>query len=216
MQPSVLSRAPLTLLLSSIPSVDILSWYFDAPQFDQDQPVYIDALDTSKYWTANQCRKAIRQLAAGFRHMGLKNGDCVCVFAFNSLDYPVLANGIIGSGGVYTGCNPSYTVYELLHHLRSSQASVIIVEPELVETCLEAAAKAGLPQERILLFADADAYGLRSWRRLFTIGELDWPKFNDLSTAQNTTAALLYSSGTTGQCPVAWSQCKIILLTGDM
>lgn len=179
----------------------MLSWYFDSPLFDQDQPVYIDALDTQRYWTANQCRRAIRQLAAGFRRLGLKNGDCVCIFAFNSLDYPVLANGIIGFGGVYTGCNPSYTVYELVHHLRSSRATIVVVEPELVKTCLEAAAEINLPQSQILLFADTDGHGLRSWRTLFDCGEIDWPRFDDLSTAQNTTAALLYSSGTTGmQC----------------
>ncbi|PIA89681.1 putative acyl-coenzyme A synthetase [Cercospora beticola] len=182
----------------SIPEKDVLSWYFDSPEFPQDDPVYIDALDTSKYWTANQCRKAIRQLAAGFRRLGLKNGDCVCIFAFNSMDYPVLANGIIGFGGVYTGCNPSYTTYELTHHLRSSRASVVIVEPELVKTCFEAAEKVGLPHERILLFADADSHGLKSWKTLFNCGEIDWPRFSDKATAQNTTAALLYSSGTTG------------------
>ncbi|EME43734.1 hypothetical protein DOTSEDRAFT_62337 [Dothistroma septosporum NZE10] len=181
-----------------IPSTDLLSWYFDSPQFDQDRPLYIDALDTTKYWTANQCRKAIRQLAAGFRRLGLKNGDCVCIHAFNSLDYPVLVNGIVGFGGVYTGCNPTYTAYELEHHLRASRAAIVIVEPDLLETCYEAAAKVGLPRERILLFADADKDGLKSWRSLFTAGEIDWPRINDAPTAQATTAALLFSSGTTG------------------
>lgn len=161
--------------------------------------MYIDALDTKQYWTARQCRKAIRQLAAGFRRLGLKNGDCVCVFAFNSLDYPVLANGILGFGGVYTGCNPSYTVFELVHHLRSSQASVIVVEPDLVDVCFKAAATMNIPKERILLYADADAHGLKSWRTLFDFGEIDWPRFYDQSTAENTTAALLFSSGTTGK-----------------
>lgn len=104
----------------------------------------------------------------------------------------------MGFGGVYTGCNPSYTAYELTHHLRSSRAAVVIVEPELVETCYEAAAKVGLPRERILLFADQDSHGLKSWRSLLACGEVDWPRINDLSTAKMTTAALLYSSGTTG------------------
>jgi acyl-coenzyme A synthetase/AMP-(fatty) acid ligase len=30
---------------------------------------------------------------------------------------------------------------------------------------------------------------------------MDWPRFDDESTAQNTTAALLFSSGTTGKWP---------------
>lgn len=186
-------------MVFSIPSKDILSWYFDSPEFDQDQPVYIDALDTQRCWSARQCRKAIRQLAAGFRQLGLKNGDCVCVLAFNSIDYPVLANGILGFGGVYTGCNPSYTAFEFAHHLRSSQAAVIIVEPDLAETCFRAATELNIPRERILLFADTDGHGLKSWKTLFNCGEMDWPRFYDQSTAQNTTAALLFSSGTTGK-----------------
>lgn len=112
-------------------------------------------------------------------------------------------NGIIGFGGVYTGCNPSYTAYELVHHLKSSQAQVVVVEPELLQTCLKAVAEVGLPKSRLLIFDDKnakldDGSELKSWRTLFGHGELDWPKFNDHATAANTTAALLYSSGTTG------------------
>lgn len=116
----------------------------------------------------------------------------------------MLVNGIIGFGGVYTGCNPSYTAYELIHHLKSSQTQVVVVEPELLQTCLKATGEAGLPRNRILIFDDNnikvdDDMELKSWRTLFDHGELNWPKFDDLSTASNTTAALLYSSGTTGK-----------------
>lgn len=181
-----------------------MSWYFDDPKIDQDQPIYIDATDTDIYWTANQCKRAIRQIAAGFtKVLNVEPGDCVCIHSFNNLDYSVLVNGIIGFGGVYTGCNPSYTKFELEHHLKTSHAKVIVVELDLLETCLGAAAEVGLPRDRILLFAEKDTdagkkYGLRSWLELFEHGEMDWPKFDDLQTAQDTTAALLYSSGTTG------------------
>lgn len=183
----------------------MLSWYFDFPLFDQEQPVYIDATDTSRFWTANQCRIAIRRIAAGFRELGVTSGDCVSIYSFNSLDYPILVNGIIGFGGVYTGGNPSFTQFELVHHLRTSQAKAIVVEPELLDTCLKAAAEVGLPRSRIILFAEKGSlaeqrYGLRCWRELFEHGEMEWPKFDDESTAKNTTAALLYSSGTTGEC----------------
>lgn len=182
---------------------DILSWYFDNPSFDQDRAIYIDANDPARHWTAKQCRLAIRQIAAGFRNLGVKTGDTILIFSFNNLDYPVLVNGIIGFGGVYTGCNPSYTSYELVHHIQSSHAKILVVEPELLPTCLRAAAEIGFPESRILIFDDNGLESekgtkLKSWRTLFDHGEMDWPRFNDLSTAKNTTAALLYSSGTTG------------------
>lgn len=37
-----------------------------------------------------------------------------------------------------------------------------------------------------------------SWKSLFDLGEEDWVRFNNLDTAQQTTAARLFSSGTTG------------------
>lgn len=39
---------------------------------------------------------------------------------------------------------------------------------------------------------------MRSWKQLLEFGEEDWVRFNNLKTAQETTAARLFSSGTTG------------------
>lgn len=52
--------------------------------------MFIDGFDTSRFWTANQARKAIRQLGAGFTAAGLFAGDCVCIASFNDLNYPIL------------------------------------------------------------------------------------------------------------------------------
>lgn len=40
--------------------------------------------------------------------------------------------------------------------------------------------------------------GSRSWKQLLNFGEEDWVRFNDSKTASETTAARLFSSGTTG------------------
>lgn len=40
--------------------------------------------------------------------------------------------------------------------------------------------------------------GFKSFRALFTSGEEDWVRFDDRNTSENTTAAYLFSSGTTG------------------
>jgi hypothetical protein len=41
----------------------------------------------------------------------------VLVHSFNSIYYPILVLGIIGSGAIYTGSNPSYTAYEVWRHV---------------------------------------------------------------------------------------------------
>ena len=88
-----------------------------------------------------------------------------------------------------------------MHHLRTSEAKAVVVEPDLLDTLLKAAEDFGLPKDRILIFdnhGEQIPRGFRSWRCLFDYGEMNWPVFDDLETAKNTIAALLYSSGTTG------------------
>lgn len=78
---------------------------------------------------------------------------------------------------------------------------MVLVEPEILPNLLKAAQEVGLPRDRILIFDNHGQNledGFRSWRVLFEHGEMDWPRFDDLETARNTTAALLFSSGTTG------------------
>ena len=81
-----------------IPTKDILSWYFDDPQCDQDKPIYIDAADPSRSYTQRQAKSAIQKIAAGLKALGLKKGDCVCLHSFNDVSeflfYSVKLNGI--------------------------------------------------------------------------------------------------------------------------
>jgi 4-coumarate--CoA ligase len=68
-----------------IATKDILSWYFDDPQFDQDEPIYIDAADTSRSYSHKQAKESIRKVAAGLKALGLKKGDTVCLHSFNDV-----------------------------------------------------------------------------------------------------------------------------------
>ena len=71
-----------------IPTKDILSWYFDDPKLDQDEPIYIDATNPSRFYSHRQAKQAIRKIAAGFKAIGLKSGDTVCMHSFNDARYP--------------------------------------------------------------------------------------------------------------------------------
>ena len=108
---------------------------------------------------------------------------------------------IIGAGGIFTGSNPSYTPHELAHHIKASQSKFIFSEPEILDSLLHAAKQAAIPHEKIWIFdnlSQSIPNGMRSWKRLFDAGEEDWVRFNNLGTVQQTTAARLFSSGTTG------------------
>jgi 4-coumarate--CoA ligase len=68
-----------------IPTKDILSWYFDDPQCNEDEPIYIDAADTSRSYSLKQAKQSIRKIAAGLKALGLKKGDTVCLHGFNDV-----------------------------------------------------------------------------------------------------------------------------------
>ena len=50
-----------------------------------EQKLYIDANDSSRWLSANQIQEKIRQLISGFKCHGLGAGDCVCVVSFNDV-----------------------------------------------------------------------------------------------------------------------------------
>lgn len=206
-----------------VPSKDLLSWTFDDLPYDWDEPVslplkppqhshqtipltqaskiYIDALNPSNNISARRARTAIRQLAAGFKAIGLQPGDCVCIHSFNDIWYPIFFLGVIAAGGVYAGTNPAYTAHELAHALKTARVKYVLSQEALLQPVLKAASEVGLNDEKVILFnpgrEDAHA-GRLQWKDLFQHGEVDWPRFDSPTKAKNTTAALLFSSGTTG------------------
>lgn len=182
-----------------ISTKDILSWSFDNPYYDLDNPVYIDAVKPERSISGREGRSLVRKLVAGLRNAGLKPGDCVVVASFNDLYCPIIVLGIIAAGGVYTGTNPGYTSHELAHHVKTAKGKFIISEPELLKSILEA--DHDVPKSNIFIFDSLNQPipdGFKSWKSLLEHGEEDWTRFNDLNTAKHTLAMLLFSSGTTG------------------
>lgn len=113
----------------------------------------------------------------------------------------MLVLGIIGAGGIFTGTNPGYTAGELAHHLKTSRAKFIISEPSLLKPLLEAAKQTNVSESNLWVFDPLDAgpkTSHRSWRDLFDHGDEDWVRFDDYEVSNKTTAARLFSSGTTG------------------
>lgn len=115
--------------------------------------------------------------------------------------YPALFLGIIAAGAVFAGTNPAYTQYELTHHFKTSCTKFVIVEPELLPAVLAAANECDIQRSNMwILDAQNEPIpsGFTSWRSLLDHGERDWIRFNDEKISKKTTAARLFSSGTTG------------------
>ena len=70
--------------------MDLVSWIFGDCKYDQDTKIYIDPEDRQRSISANEARVIVRKFVAGWKAVGLKPGDCVCVHAFNDVSARLL------------------------------------------------------------------------------------------------------------------------------
>tara|TARA_R110002060_G_scaffold68057_1_gene76765 strand:- start:139 stop:711 length:573 start_codon:yes stop_codon:yes gene_type:complete len=105
--------------------------------------------------------------------------------------------GTLWAGGIVSPANPASSAKELAFQLKDSGAKALVTQVSSLNTALEAARIAGLPQNRILLMGDERSGGkvhmldfIASARNTPGL-KRQIPKNTDLSF-------LVYSSGTTG------------------
>lgn len=88
-----------------------------------------------------------------------------------------------------------------MHAVKTTKAKYILTQPDLIEPVKKAASTAGFGDDRILIFnphGETAPKGYTQWQDLLEHGEQDWVRFDDLEATRNSTAAMLFSSGTTG------------------
>ncbi|KAG8784124.1 hypothetical protein FRC16_002239, partial [Serendipita sp. 398] len=135
--------------------------------------------------------------------------DVVCTFTPNDVDYPITMWAIHRLGAAVTPANPSYTADELVYQIQTSRASLLITCAGSLAIAEEAAKKAGLSKDRIIVF-DARGPGASKWRspyplisQLMQEGLKAPPAFVEKTLAEGEgtkkIAYLCFSSGTTGK-----------------
>ncbi len=119
----------------------------------------------------------------------------------NKIFYSMLVLGIIGAGGRFTGCNPAYTASELGHQIRLTNAKFLVTEPELLPKVATTVETLAVSPSSVFVLNNTGQEVPPCWssiQELLKHGETDWVKFQSVEEAKNTTAALLFTSGTTG------------------
>ncbi|MGR8919049.1 MAG: AMP-binding protein [Gammaproteobacteria bacterium] len=131
--------------------------------------------------------------AAALMGLGLAPGDRVSVVAEKSLDYLWLYLGALRAGLVFHPLNPSYTERELRFFLDNAGTRLLVSDPALAGRT--DAAAAGLARLEFRLQMAADGSG--SFRDACACAGAG-PDAATVPRGVDDTAALLYSSGTTG------------------
>ncbi|KAJ6119639.1 hypothetical protein N7523_003919 [Penicillium sp. IBT 18751x] len=221
--PSMVVPGTMDPLLHEDLYTDLLTFTFCGPTpYDQFQPLFIDAEDPSRSFTAAQFRQLVRTLIAGFKANNIQQGDCVLLHLGNSILYPALFFGIIGAGGVYMGSNPKSQPAELDHIISLAEPKMILTTRDALPMVMEVATARGIHPGQVCL-VDEQAVDhcaqLFLWyelgfpagaefltmdnsqlnlAHLLCYGESDWLMFTDPVMAQNTPAAMFSTSGTGG------------------
>lgn len=207
-----------------IPQCSLPTLMFGSPHkaLSKDKACLLDHLHPeTRFLTRHTFRLWAQRLAAGLRAAGLEQGDRVVVFSTNHLFYPILFMGVIMAGGIFSGCNPTYSPQELAHQIRDADPAFVFTqggEPLLV--CREAIkliktaggeGGGGRDYEKHTFVADDRVFdslnqpgeqGLPYWSSIFASeaegARFVWDPLSGPNEARNTILALNYSSGTTG------------------
>ncbi|CAL4946100.1 unnamed protein product [Urochloa decumbens] len=127
---------------------------------------------------------AVRSLAGGlWSALGVRPGDVALVVAPSRLDVPVLDLALMSIGAAVSPANPASTAEEFAHIAALARPVVAFAVPEVA---------AKLPRSLRCVIIGSDEY-----RRLSSAGAASPPP--PVAVKQSDTAAVLYSSGTTGR-----------------
>ena len=110
----------------------VLRYLVDHYAQERPDQVFVKFTDGST-WTFAQLREETVAAAAGFRALGVKQGDHVGSFLPSSIEAIRVWYGLNYLGAVYVPFNPAYKGALLEHVIRTSDASLIVCHHQLVE-----------------------------------------------------------------------------------
>ncbi len=156
--------------------------------------------------TYGEVRDVVRNLAAGFRELGLEAGDRVGIFADTRMEWAQSDLALLAAGGVVTTVYTESSRSQVEYLLSDPEADGVVVENgELLERVLDVEGNLDLEfvvvideyeghedREDVYTLAEVHDLGAAAFDRERYEGWLDERAIDDL-------ASLIYTSGTTGQ-----------------
>lgn len=145
---------------------------------------------TNRRVTYAQLQRSVHSLAAGLYYgLGVRKGDVVFVLSPNSLLYPTICLAVLSVGAVLTTANPLNTGREIAKQVRDSGAKLAIAAPEEMHKLLPTKVPT------LLTYRSSNVSELSIEEMIECCEPLELP---GPRPTQSDTAAILYSSGTTG------------------
>jgi len=145
-----------------------------------------------------QVNERANAYAAGFRALGVRRGDTVAFFMRSCVEFVFATHAVMKLGAIWVPTNVDYKGEWLRATLADSRARVLVADAALLPRIAELGR--GLPVEHVVVRGAADAPDLAAERtRLAAFEGLDPKEPDDTPHRYSDTAAVLWTSGTTGR-----------------
>ncbi|KAI1316057.1 acyl-CoA synthetases/AMP-acid ligases II [Xylariaceae sp. FL0255] len=138
--------------------------------------------------------------------MNVREGDVVCIYGQNSVNWLLLAHSIFWVGGCASLINPAATSYELQHYFSMAKPKIMAVDAHMLPTAREALRESSLAGNvQILIIEDFTSHADR-WKG--PVFPKDFVRFHNSSLPpfdlrgrnnKEVPAAMCFSSGTSGK-----------------
>ncbi|MBA0784358.1 hypothetical protein Gotri_001942, partial [Gossypium trilobum] len=186
------------LLLPKEPNLSMVSFLFRNIGSYPEKPALIDS-DSDETLTFSQSKSTVIKLSHGFLNLGINKNDRVLIFAPNSIQFPLCFFAVTSIGAIATTANPIYTINELSKQVKDSNPKLVVTVPELFDKVKDF----NLPVILLGPKRNRQPSDVKNVPKILSFHDLldlagDVKEFPHVSVKQSDTAALLYSSGTTG------------------
>ncbi|KAH0971874.1 hypothetical protein GBA52_024030 [Prunus armeniaca] len=181
----------LSIDLPSDPFLDVVSFIFSY-QHDGVSSALIGSSCGSAI-SYSQLYSSVKSMASGLQQMGISQGDVILLLLPNSIYYPIVFLGVLYLGAIVTTMNPLSSVAEIKKQIAETKACHAFTGPENADKLQALGIPAILVPENAISGLKEDIF-LVFYKLIYSSFDLA-PR---PVIKQQDTAAIMYSSGTTG------------------
>nr|XP_043630852.1 4-coumarate--CoA ligase-like 6 [Erigeron canadensis] len=177
--------------LPSDPFVDVVSYIFS--QKHNGKTSFIDA-STGRSVSYAELQPLVKSMASGLHHqMGISKGDVVLMLVPNSIHFHIIFLGVLYLGGVVTTMNPLSSPQEIKKQTSACNVKLAFtVSTRINELSSLGIVSVGVPETPKFDPLSVD------YSRFYQLLTSNHKALSPQTISQDDTAAILFSSGTTG------------------
>lgn len=168
-------------------------------QTAQRRPDAVALTHGSEHWTYAELADQMTALASGFVQLGLQRAERVGIYLEKRLEAVVTSFAAPLAGAVFVPINPLLKADQVRHILRDCNVSLLVTSPERLATLSAVLSDCPDLQHVVLCAPTHTAQERAHWRATTWQDVLNSPRRPGHRVIDTDLAAILYTSGSTGQ-----------------